>query len=355
MEAQASYTIDATDRLENRPLWAAVDAMIDRSPSLADLREHRLHLLAARRWRLLGRPVPAELGFEERATAVVQLAAKPLLERVRAAIDGPMLVIKGPEASAAYPEPGLRPYGDIDLLVEDAEAARLALLEAGFEEVGDPALYVGIHHVRPLAWGGLPLHIELHKHLKWLDGGEPPDFRRLVGAAVPASVGVQGIQALSRADHAVALMVHSWAHEPLRMLSELVDVAAVGWGVEPSHVQDVANEWGVGKLWRNFHRATETVLFGTPPSWHLRTWAPSVLETRRRTVLETHLEPLLSPFAVSSPGPALAAAVRAGSQALRPAPSETWSRKLRRTRLALGAAFSPRSGHESDLEERELL
>lgn len=355
MEALGSYRIEAIDQIEREPLWAAVDNVIDRSPSLVDLREHRLHLLAAARWRLLGRPVPAELSFDERATAVVQLAVQPLLERVRAAVDGPILVIKGPEAGAAYPKPGLRPFGDIDLLVEDAERARLELLRAGFEEVGDPALYVGIHHARPVAWGGLPLHIELHKHLKWLDRGEPPAFSRLLTTAVPAAIGMDGIQALARPEHAVALMVHSWAHEPLRMVSELIDVAAVGWGVDPAQIEEVANEWGVGKLWRSFARATDAVLFGTPPNWHLRTWAPSVLETRRRTVLETHLEPLLSPFAVSGPGPALAAALRAGSRALRPAPSETWSKKLRRMRLALGAASTPRSGHESDLEERKLL
>jgi hypothetical protein len=49
-------------RLETNPsggdLWSAVDALIDRAATEDDIRAHRLEVLAARRYRVLGRPVP---------------------------------------------------------------------------------------------------------------------------------------------------------------------------------------------------------------------------------------------------------------------------------------------------------
>ena len=46
--------------------------------------------------------------------------------------------MKGPEVAAHYPVPSDRPFGDLDLLVEDPEAAQRALIAAGFVEFGEP-------------------------------------------------------------------------------------------------------------------------------------------------------------------------------------------------------------------------
>lgn len=336
-------------------LWNAVDALIDRAPSVAALREHGLHLLAGRRWRSLGRPVADELLFEERAAAAAQLAVRPLLERVRQVVDGPLLVFKGPEVAALYPQPGLRPFVDIDLLVRDAGAAQRALLAAGFEEVGDPSLYLDIHHLRPLRWDGLPLQVEVHTHPKWLDGVAPPEFEALAEAAGPSSCEIEGVQTLARRHHAVVLAVHSWAHQPLRKVSELVDVAAMSNGIRPPEIEAVAREWGVERLWRTVTRSGDAIFFGGRPSWHLRTWARSVIASRQRTVLETHLESILSPLGAARPLPALTVAARAALGDMRPGASESWGRKVRRTTIAIGNAFQPRSDHDRDLAERELL
>jgi hypothetical protein len=167
-------------------------------------------------------------------------------------------------------------------------------------------------------------------------------------------LGIDGLQSLARADHAVILAVHSWAHDPLRQVSELVDLLAMADGVELDAAR-VADEWGVAKLWRTVLRAAEETFSGADSSWHLRTWAASIATARRRTVLETHLEGILSPFGVSPPLPAVAAATRALARDLRRAPSEPWSRKFRRMRVAVRDAFEPREGHDRDLERRELL
>ena len=42
-----------------------------------------------------------------------------------------MVLMKGLEVGAYYPDPGLRPFRDLDLLVDDAERAQQALIEAG--------------------------------------------------------------------------------------------------------------------------------------------------------------------------------------------------------------------------------
>src|ERR687892_1288119 len=137
-------------------LWRRVDELIDRAPTEDDLRSHRLELLGVRRFRTTGREVPLDFVAQERAAALVEMSASLVLRRVREAYDGPTIVLKGPEVAAAYPDPGLRSYGDLDLLVADAAEAHKALLAAGFELVGDPERYVDIHHVRPLAVREVP-------------------------------------------------------------------------------------------------------------------------------------------------------------------------------------------------------
>src|SRR5688500_6161934 len=98
-------------------IWESVDGLIDRSPQLADLRAPGLQLLAARRWRSLGRPVPADLVTEELRAALRSPAARTLLERIRSTCEGPIILIKGPAVAAYYPDPALRPFQDLDVLV----------------------------------------------------------------------------------------------------------------------------------------------------------------------------------------------------------------------------------------------
>ena len=75
-----------------------------------------------------------------------------LLARIGAVWTGPMIILKGPELASRYPEGFRRTAGDIDLLVDDADAAHAALRAAGFVPTGDPRLSVDIHHLQPLVW-----------------------------------------------------------------------------------------------------------------------------------------------------------------------------------------------------------
>ncbi len=349
--APGSPVVDARDALE---LWRSVDTLVDRAASLDDLREHSLELLALARWRSEGRALPEALVVEERQAVLSSLAVSPLLARVRNVVDGTILVVKGPELAALYPN-GTRGFADLDLLVEDAPAAQAALLADGFEEIGDPDLFRDIHHLRPLWLRSFPLPIELHSKPKWLDGVEPPSFEVVAAGAVPSASGVEGVLAPARARHAVLTAVHSWAHEPLRRLRELVDVAALASGLPDDELVDAARELGVERLWRSTANAIDAIFRGGPSTLPLRTWARNVAEVRRRTVFESHVSHLLAPFAARSTGYAIAESARALRDELRPKADEPWRKKLRRTGRSLRNAGKARTAHDTQLEERELL
>ena len=329
-------------------LWAAVDRLVERAPTVAALRGHRLELFAARRWRELGRDVPADVVQRERAAGVIPLTVPALLSRIRDAYDGPAILHKGPEVAAAYPDPSLRVFGDIDLLVPDAEQAQEALLAGGFELTGDAELYIDIHHLQPLRWRELPLVVEIHSRPKWIESSTPPDAGELFDVAVPSRV-ADGFLALPPAEHALLLAAHSWAHEPLRRIRDLVDIAALTTDADLTAIDEVARRWDVLRLWRATHEALDFLLADGRKPLSLRTWARSLPQVRERTVLEHHLERWLADFWVSPPIRAAAGIPRTLVDEVRPAPDETWRTKLARTGRAFRNAARRRSEHREEL------
>ena len=333
------------------PLWGGVDRLIDRTRDLDRLRLHGVQLLAANRWRERGLEVPASLLQEERVATVAALTAATVLRRARNAYDGPIIVQKGPEAAAAYPDPALRPFADLDIIVPDAAAAQRALCADGFQEVGDPSRYLGIHHLRPLLLGDLPLRVEIHSAPKWPERLSPPPFGALLEAAMPSSTGVEGVLALARSQHALVLAAHSWAHRPLRRLGELVDVAAVSDGLDRGELASLARSWGFTRVWGTTIDAADSLLLleARDTTWPLRIWARHLAEIRDRTVLESHLERWLSSFSAVPPHIALLIWAETLADELRPAADETWGQKLSRTGRAVRNAFTSRQEHAAGL------
>src|SRR6478672_11777681 len=95
-------------------LWEGVGRLLERmTPELAS--EQGLGPLAARQRRLAGAEVPEQLLREERAGRTATLVAPSLLKRARDAYEGPLLLVKGPELVARYPD-GSRRFGDLDLV-----------------------------------------------------------------------------------------------------------------------------------------------------------------------------------------------------------------------------------------------
>lgn len=335
-------------------IWHGVGRLADRAATLDDLRMHRIHLVAARHWRSEGRAVPPELAEEEHVSMMMGLAAGHLLQRVRASYDGRLVLMKGLEVGAHYPDASLRPFRDLDLLVDDAERAQQALIVAGFEPTGDERLYRDIHHLRPLHWPGLPVVVELHDRPKWLDWQAPPSTGDLLEAAVPSRTGVAGVDTLAPAHHVLALAVHSWAHEPLSRVGHLLDVAAVAQSVDRAGIDSLAAEWRVERVWRTTAAAADALFEHGDVSRLLRTWAAHLQSVRERTVLESHLERWLSPFWSRRPIPALAAAFAAVRSDVVPEEGEDWRVKRARAAQALRTPFRRLSKHRETLDEKSI-
>ena len=328
-------------------IWSSVERMLDMTDDLRRLRAHRLELLAARRWRELGRPIPASLLAEEREATARLLAARAALARVCAVYDGPLALYKGLAVAAIYPDPATRPFGDIDLLVPDAPEAHRALLAAGCQEVGEPELFIDIHHLRPVMWPQLPIPIEIHDRPKWPDELPGPSAAEIFAAASEPWGEVDGAPTLPRRYHALLLAAHAWAHEPLRMALDVIEVAAVADGIDRAELQETADGLGLGRIWRTTIGAADSLLADqSATSWPLRLWAPHLRTVRERSVVESHLEHWLSGFWALPPSLAFRRLGAALGRELRPAWDESWRGKLKRTLGAIRRARAPRSRHE---------
>jgi hypothetical protein len=331
-------------------IWDAVDELVDRAPGLGDLRAHGLHLLAAARWRSLGRSVPRQFVEEERKATLQSLAVPVVLERIRAACEGPLILMKGYEVACRYPDPSLRPFNDIDVLAPEPSLVSRALVAAGFEPVGhSDEYYDDLHHLRPLCLPSLAIVVEIHRRPEWVRWSRPPSIDELVDSAIPSRSGVEGILTLSSAQHALVIAAHSWAAAPLRRIMDLVDAAVLAAEVSSVEVDEWARRWDIEGLWRFMSQMHETLLWGSPPPRLVRTWGRSTLQVREATVFEQHERRLLGAFSVL---PLRRALREAGAEVLRdltPAKGETWAMKMTRTRLALRNAFIARSRHDADV------
>jgi hypothetical protein len=327
-------------------LWAAVDRLVERAPGLADLRAHRLHLIAAAR----GGPFTGdlELRAQRRVAAINSLLAPVVLARARAAYDGRLMLIKGPEVAARYPDPAVRPFRDLDLLADDAEAAQRGLLAAGFEPVGfADDYYAARHHLRPLMWPGTPLVVEVHCRPEWPRWSRAPAAAELFAAAVPSALTVDGLLAPAPAHHALIVAGHSWSAEPLRLLLDLVDIAALTAGLDPAATAAQADHWGIGRAWRTLAGAADALLGSGPPTWPLRSWARNLGQVRDRTVLESHVADLLGSFWAVPLRRAPRVCAMELSDAIGPVEGEPLRGKLARAGRALRNASTPLAVHHA--------
>jgi hypothetical protein len=314
-------------------LWQALGDLVH-GADVASLRAHKVAAVAARLRRERGEPVPAELAADERGATVAMTLARSLLEQIRGLVDGPILVLKGPEVGRLYPG-AARAFGDLDLLVPDADAVQRALLAAGWVEVHEPDWAPERHHLRTLQPPAGSLKVEVHRTPFLPRSAKPFALETVLERAVPARLGISGISAPSPVDHALVLAAHSWSHEPLRILRDLVDVAAVARLADERELAEAARRAGLARIWSTTRRAIASLFEAAPPTVPLRVWARHLPPLRERTVLEVHAARLLRPFWELPPHRAVLE-LRAPLGALvRPDPGVTWSEKLLRVRHAV--------------------
>ena len=278
------------------------------------------------------------------AYARVHLATQ-VLQLAREAYDGSVMVLKGLHSATFYPAPHLRPFDDIDLLVDDPERAQRALIGAGFAPIaGSDGYYDGLHHLRPLiSPGPVPIAVEVHRRLNWPDWAEPPSSEQLLAAGMPGIIGVDGVLALPPAHHALASAVHSWVGLPFKRLIDLVDVAAAMNDADRRQADALARLWNMTRIWHSTLAAMDFLLAGGPRPLSVQIWARNLEQVRDRTVSETHMHRVLGPIWARPPLGAAAGVVRAVIETALPSPSDSWRTKLRRARLAVDRRSMPSS------------
>lgn len=79
----------------------------------------------------------------------------------------------------------------------------------------------------------------------------------VLGLAVPSATGVGGLLAPAPSAHALLPVAHSWTHEPLGRLTELLDVAAVLGRDGRSRAGELACKWGWEGIWREVPAVTD--------------------------------------------------------------------------------------------------
>jgi len=334
-------------------IWRRVEELVDRAPGTAALRAHRLHLVAVRSWRARGRHVPAGLRADEHSAAIMALAVPLLLARARAAYSGSLMLMKGPEAAAHREDPATRYFRDLDLLVDDPPAAQRALVARGFIEGGNPDDYEDAQHLRPLAWPGVPLVVELHRRPNCPQWLMPPPSQELFRGAVPSRTGVEGVLAPSPAVHALLLAAHSWAHRPLARLADLIDIVAVMDADGRTVADDLARQWGWSGMWRTTIAAADAVLADRSCPLSLRIWARHLRPARESSVLENHLLRIAAPVWAMPLTHAPRAFGVAFTQAAAKDSNESWDDKRRRSGKAVAHAFMPESAHVRTLKRSD--
>lgn len=334
-------------------LWDGVERLLDRlAPELVG--DYGLGAFAARRARLAGQVLPEQLAREERAARAAALVAPVILARVRAACDGPLLLVKGPELSRRYPD-GARGFADLDLVSADPERTQSALLAAGFRlRPGTTPLdyYDRHHHLHPLEWPGLALPVEIHRRVMWPRGLRAPSNEELFEAARPGDLGVEGLLVPRPHHHALLLAAHSWGEEPMWKLRDLVDVLAFTDDGERDELTRLARCWEFERGWETTLKAADWLLRGGPEPKFVAVWGRYLRGLREPTVVEMHLRAWLSPFSIAPPRVALRLSLAALLQDLRPLPYEGWTSKLRRTAQALVHPVAPRSAHDRKVASR---
>jgi hypothetical protein len=328
-------------------MWDRVEELAALAPSSAALHHHQVGALGARARRRRGLPVDAHLRAAEQAAAVGALSSRYLLRRIRAAVEGPLVLMKGPEAAASYRQPEARLFKDLDLLTADVDATYSSLLAAGFVETTGGSFVPPTYHCLPLMWPGIPLTIELHNAPRNVPEMPVPSFETLLCLTRPTRTGVEGILGLVPSAHAVLLAVHAWSHGPLERLGPLIDVAAVLADGDRAAADAHARNWGCERLWRTTVSCIDALMMSGPRTIASRTWARHLFSAREPSVLESHV----ARIAAAAWGlPRSRAGLGVGRELKKTAlvcGEDTWPEKLYRARRAVRHAVTPLSDYRS--------
>ncbi len=202
-----------------------------------------------------------------RALAVESTAVKVL--DVLASRSIPVVVTKGPGVAMTYPEPSLRPYGDIDVLVPSDRftEAMTSLTRTGFEEyfdAGEPRSYFdrfcreGVNLVRPDG-GSIDLH---HRIPPWV-WGERLTFPRLIAGSRRHDIAGGAVTVLDPMHNMLVAALHVISDRRDQPGSKLItwrDIVSLAAVCDPERVVSEARrvelDWYLAFIMRQLPRYT---------------------------------------------------------------------------------------------------
>jgi hypothetical protein len=162
------------------------------------------------------------------------------------------LVIKGPVLSArCYGDPGLRQYGDLDLIVRDRDILRATemMISLGYEpSVPLAAIQAGkIPGEYVFRQSSTKLLVEFHTERTFRYHPRPIPLENLLKRQVLVNIDSHGVPALSPEDELILICIHGAKHF-WEQLSYIADVAAfvcnqkLDWGRVKSAAEEVGGE-----------------------------------------------------------------------------------------------------------------
>lgn len=175
-----------------------------------------------------------------------------VLETLEAA-SVPALVIKGPAIAAWYPDPALRPYGDLDVLVPrtQLDEAVGALEGLGYHCTYSRAWSLEYGYDVPMARDDGRSVVELHWRLDYSEGVGHLPVKDLWERAVPCPLGGQAGLQLEAVDTVLHLCSHAAikhrAHLGLRPLCDLTQITREWESVEWKRLARRASDYGLAR------------------------------------------------------------------------------------------------------------
>ena len=184
------------------------------------------------------------------STALVRRELPAVAAAVEGATSAPAILLKGPAISdRLYPDPGLRPYSDLDLIVdrESLDEAKQALIAIGYEERIEYRPGFGVTHghtiemVRPV--GLRSVHVEIHWRVSDDRLGEAIS-RASLSVGAEEVEGIPGAAYPALSDQLLVCALHLMNHREKR-LAWLEDIRRL-------HLATEDEEWDMA-----FRRAEE--------------------------------------------------------------------------------------------------
>lgn len=250
--ARPHLDIRHLNEMLRRPVdWAALFGLAE---------AHGILGLAASRLRECGEAaVPPEISQQQqerhRAQALFTLRLTAEMFRLFdcfAASGLEALVIKGPVLSArCYDEPGLREYGDLDLIVRDTDILRSTelMIRLGYEPRVSPAAIQAkkIPGEYVFRKSSTKLLVEFHTELTFRYHPQPIPLEALFKRQVRVKIDFHDVPALSPEDELILICIHGAKHfwEQLRYIADVaafVSRQELDWSRVKSAAEEVGGE-----------------------------------------------------------------------------------------------------------------